>query len=152
MKKADIVIGEEYAVGREDYPQRARVVEFGTYKNTTYPSYSFRGVTNEVRGVKVEELKADDTVYQTKWVPFQQVRMLWSVWLEAKANRDAYNRRVEKARSDTYAKQCELQKLLTGSEYGSGSVKVELTIAQADRLMALIRHSMAPSQNSLFHN
>ncbi len=152
MKKADIVIGEEYAVGREDYPQRARVVEFGTYKNTNYSGRSFSGYTTEVRGVKVEELKADGTVYQTKWVPFQQVRMLWSVWLKAKANRDAYNRRVEQAQAGNYIKQRELQKAITGSECQYGSITISLTRVQAERLLAVVRAATPPAADALIPN
>lgn len=159
MKKNDIVIGAEYAVGRDDYPDRCRVLEVGTYINESYSGrYGLTRTRNEVRGVKVETLNREtgesiaNQFYprgKFDWVPFQQVRCTWGAYLDAKRQRDEYRRNLEAAQARARDIRDELMEAIHGTKYGGGSVKIELTFDQAVRLLGMVRNATPPGGTKL---
>lgn len=62
MKLSEIEVGKEYAVGAEDYPTRAIVLEKGTFPVTTYSGrFGMSATTREHKGVKVQLVHRDGT-------------------------------------------------------------------------------------------
>lgn len=98
MKAKDIIVGEHYAVGRADYPDRAIVLEVGRIERTVHSGarWDWGGHNSDSPAARIRKLHRDGSTLDAartnveRVVPLSQVLHPWAKQVEVDAQRDAY--------------------------------------------------------------
>ncbi len=114
MKKADIVVGEDYAVGTESYLRRATVLEVGNIERRVYSGarWDWSGHKTNSVAARVRYVGPGAPVLPEKVVPLSQVIRPWVAEEQRQKDRAAIEAAHAAKRAELEKRMVDLQRAL----------------------------------------